>query len=56
MYIRFKKRNMILAAIWFSASKPTMSTFLRPLMDAINDICDRILENPAYGIFHENGV
>ena len=32
------KKNMILRAIWFSARKPTMSTFLRPLIDSIDDL------------------
>ena len=29
---------MILGALWFSVQKPTMSTFLRPLIDSINDL------------------
>lgn len=29
---------MILGALWFSDEKPTMTTFLRPLMDAFNDL------------------
>lgn len=35
---RFDKRNMILAALWFSADKPTMTTFMRPLIDLFNDL------------------
>ena len=29
---------MLLAALWFSSSNPSMSTFLRPLMDSINQL------------------
>ena len=33
---RFSKRNMILAGLWYSRDKPTMTTFLRPLIDELN--------------------
>ena len=29
---------MILAAMWFSRTKPLMSTFMRPVLDAVNSI------------------
>ena len=35
---RFSKRNMILAGMWFSKEKPTMSSFLEPLMNEVNDL------------------
>lgn len=37
-FCRFLKKNMILGALWFSPEKPTMSSFLRPLIDAVNDL------------------
>ena len=36
-YCRFLK-NMLLAALWFLCEKPPMSTFLRHLMEAMNDL------------------
>lgn len=33
---RFSRRNMILAGLWFSKEKPTMTCFLRPLMEEMN--------------------
>ena len=35
---RFLKKNMILGALWFSSEKPTMATFLRPLIDSLNNL------------------
>ena len=35
--IRFKK-NLLLAGLWFGRSKPTMSTFLKPLMDHLKTL------------------
>lgn len=29
---------MILAGLWFLTHKPTMSTYLRPLIDTMNDL------------------
>jgi len=34
---RFLK-NMLLFALWFSRHKPLMSTYLRPLVDAVNTL------------------
>ena len=36
--LRFSRKNMILAALWFSEQKPTMSTYLGPLMEELNDL------------------
>ena len=33
---RFQKRYMILGGIWFSEDKPTMNSFLKPIIDEIN--------------------
>ena len=35
---RFTKRNMLLAGLWFSKTKPTVTTFLRPLMSTMNEL------------------
>lgn len=35
---RFSRKNMILAALWFSEQKPTMSTLLGPVMEELNDL------------------
>ena len=33
---RFSKQHMLLAGLWFDTHKPTMSTFLYPLMISLN--------------------
>ena len=35
---RFSRKNMLLAALWFSEEKPTISTLLGPLMEELNDL------------------
>ena len=35
---RFQKKNMILGVVWFSKDKPTMITYLKPLMASINEL------------------
>ena len=35
---RFLKKNVMLAGMWISKEKPTMSTFLWPILDAVNDL------------------
>ena len=35
---RFQRKNMILGALWFSKDKPTMTTYLKPLMTSINEL------------------
>ena len=35
---RFSKRNMILAGLWLSEDKPMMTSYLRPLMNEMNDL------------------
>ena len=35
---RFSKQHMLLAGLWFDTQKPTMSTFLSPLMISLNDL------------------
>ena len=35
---RFLRKNMILGALWFSKDKPTMTTYLKPLMASINEL------------------
>ena len=35
---RFSKRNMLLAGLWYSKEKPTMCTFLAPLVEEMNDL------------------
>ena len=39
--IRFKRKNLLLAGLWFGRSKPTMSTFLKPLMDHLKTLSSR---------------
>ena len=38
---RFSKKNMILAGLWFDDEKPTMSTFLHPLMLEMNRLYEK---------------
>lgn len=35
---RFSKQHMLLAGLWFDSQKPTMATFLHPLMNSLNDL------------------
>lgn len=35
---KYSKRNMILAGLWFSEEKPTMMSFLHPLLFEMNDL------------------
>ena len=35
---RFSRKNMLLAALWFSEEKPVMSTLLGPLMEEMNGL------------------
>lgn len=37
-FFRFSRKNMILAALWFSEQKPTMSTLLEPLFEEMNEL------------------
>ena len=36
--VRFSKKNVILAGIWFSRDKPTMTTYLAPVIAEINKL------------------
>lgn len=38
---RFSKRNLLLGGLWFSKAKPTMSTFLHPIVDEINLLANK---------------
>eukprot|EP00731_Ephydatia_muelleri_P011483 Em0006g377a len=42
-YMRYSKKHVMLAGLWFSKDKPTMSTYLMPLMNKFN-------------VLHETGV
>jgi hypothetical protein len=35
---RFLRKNMLLAGIWYSKVKPTMTTFLKPIIEEINEL------------------
>ena len=35
---RFSRRNMLLAGLWYSKEKPTMNTFLLPLIEELNQL------------------
>ena len=35
---RFSKDNMLLAGLWFSREKPTMTTYMHPLMKELNHL------------------
>ena len=39
---------MLLAGIWFSSDKPTMTTLLRPVTQAVNDLYQRGDEQLIY--------
>ena len=42
MYIcRFKRKNLILAGLWFNKSKPTMNTLLGPLVEELNELANK---------------
>ena len=32
------EKNMLLAGIWYSKDKPTMTTFLKPIIEEINEL------------------
>ena len=36
--VRFSKKNVLLAGIWFSRDKPTMTTYLAPVIPEINKL------------------
>ena len=38
MYCRFQKKYMLLHSLWYSSAKPTMTTFLKPLIDEVNEL------------------
>ena len=38
---RFKRKNVILAGLWFHKEKPVMSTFLRQLVQEFNILHDK---------------
>jgi hypothetical protein len=35
---RFLRKNMLLAGVWYSKDKPTMTTFLKPIIEEINEL------------------
>lgn len=37
---RFSKKHLILGGLWFGKEKPNMITFLEPLIDQINNLCN----------------
>ena len=38
---RFNRKNLVLAGLWFSKEKPTMTTFLEPLIQDLNVLADK---------------
>lgn len=47
---RFSKKNIILAGLWFSDSKPTMTTFLEPVIQEINNLSSKGSNDSFYMI------
>jgi hypothetical protein len=41
---RFLRKNMLLGGMWYSKEKPTMTTFLKPILDEINMLYRKGLE------------
>ena len=35
---RYSKKDMLLAALWYSHSKPLMNSFLRPVIEDLNKL------------------
>ena len=35
---RFSKKYLILAGIWFSKDKPTMESYMHPLVEKVNEL------------------
>ena len=35
---RYSKQNMLLGGLWYDVAKPTMTTFLYPLMSCLNQL------------------
>lgn len=35
---RFQKKYILLGAIWYSSDKPYMYTYLKPIMEEINEL------------------
>ena len=45
----------MLAALWFSADKPTMNTFLGPLVDSINELYTKGMNKLIVLVFDDRG-
>ncbi|VDI70412.1 Hypothetical predicted protein [Mytilus galloprovincialis] len=49
---RMKTENMLLAGLWFGPSKPSMSTFLKPLNESLNIFSEGVIcKSPERGSF-----
>ena len=35
---RYSKQNMLLCGLWYDSEKPTMTTYLYPLMSSLNNL------------------
>ena len=35
---RYSKKNMLLCGLWYDSEKPTMTTYLYPLMSSLNNL------------------
>ena len=42
---RYLRKNIILAGLWFARSKPTMTTFVRPVMDQLSTLSSTGMPN-----------
>ena len=38
VFLRFSRRNIMLAGLWFVKTKPTMTTYIMPLIMSINEL------------------
>ena len=41
LHKRFLKKNMLLVGLWYSREKPTMTTYLKPFVDSINELLEK---------------
>ena len=40
MHFRFSKHHLLLGGLWYGSDKPTMKTFLTPLIKSLNQLYD----------------
>lgn len=41
VFLRFSRRNIMLAGLWFAKTKPTMTTYIMPLIMSINELYEK---------------